>query len=130
MRPISEVLRLAAHGRSQREISIGTGLAKTTVNRYLGRAGRGGGPAALAARLVLAGELRGELRAGRPEPDREAVHRELKRRNHHVTLQLLWMEYREQHPRRSTFALPAASTAASFSASPKLAGCGPTTTCS
>jgi transposase len=105
MRPISEVLRLAAHGRSQREISIGTGLAKTTVNRYLGRAEEAGlswplpadlDEAALEARLFLAGELRGEPKAGRPEPDWEEVHRELKRRAHHVTLQLR-MEYREQH---------------------------------
>lgn len=107
MRPISEVLRLAAQGRSQREISIGTGLAKTTVNRYLRRAVEAGltwplpadlDEAALEARLFLAGELRGEPKAGRPEPDWEEVHRELKRRDHHVTLQLLWMEYRERHP--------------------------------
>jgi hypothetical protein len=26
------------------------------------------------------------------------VHRELKSRRHHVTLQLLWMEHRERHP--------------------------------
>ncbi len=107
MRLISEVLRLAAQGRSQREISIGTGLAKTTVNRYLRRAEEAGlswplladlDEAALEARLLLAGELRGEPRSGRPEPGWEEVHRELKRRDHHVTLQLLWMEYRERHP--------------------------------
>jgi transposase len=83
MRFISEVLRLAAQGRSQREISIGTGLAKTTVNRHLRRAEEAGlswplpadlDEAALEARLFLAGELRGEPKAGRPEPDWEAVH--------------------------------------------------------
>jgi transposase len=107
MRPISEVLRLAAQGRSRREISISTGLAKTSVHRYLERAQQAGlswplpadlDEAALEARLFLAGELRGEPRRGRPEPDWLVVHRELKSRRHHVTLQLLWMEYREQHP--------------------------------
>jgi transposase len=107
MRPISEVLRLAAQGRSRREISISTGLAKTSVHRYLERAEQAGlswplpvdlDEAALEARLFLAGELRGEPRRGRPEPDWLAVHRELKSRRHHVTLQLLWMEYRESHP--------------------------------
>ena len=42
MRPISEVLRLAAQGRSRREISISTGLAKTSVHRYLERAQQAG----------------------------------------------------------------------------------------
>lgn len=107
MRPITEVLRLAAQGRSQREISISTGLAKTTVNRYLRRAEAAGlswplpaevDQAALEAKLFLADELRGEPKTGRPEPDWEQVHRELKSRRHHVTLQLLWMEYRERHP--------------------------------
>jgi len=107
MHPISEVLRLAAQQRSQREISISTGLAKTTVNRYLRRAEAAGlswplpadlDESALEGRLFRAGELRGEPKAGRPEPDWEAVHRELKSRRHHVTIQLLWMEYRERHP--------------------------------
>jgi transposase len=107
MRPISEVLRLAAQGRSQREISISTGLAKTTVYRYLERARQAGlswplpadlDEAGLGARLFRADELRGEPKGGRPEPDWEKVHRELKSRRHHVTLQLLWMEYRERHP--------------------------------
>jgi transposase len=107
MRPISEVLRLAGQKRSQREISISTGLAKTTVNRYLRRAEAAGlswplpadlDEAVLEARMFRAGELRGEPKAGRPEPDWEVVHRELKSRRHHVTLQLLWMEHRERHP--------------------------------
>jgi transposase len=107
MRPISEVLRLAAQERSQREISLSTGLAKTTVYRYLARARQAGlswpfpgelDEADLEARLFHAGELRGEPRAGRPEPSWVQVHREIKSRGHHVTLQLLWMEYREQHP--------------------------------
>jgi transposase len=35
-------------------------------------------------------------RAGRPEPDYPQMYRELKRKG--VTLQLLWLEYREDHP--------------------------------
>jgi len=97
MRPISEVLRLAAQGRSRREIGIiSTGLAKTSVHRYLERAQQAGvswplpadlDETALEARLFLAGELRGEPRStwrsgtqGRPWRDpplrpRQQVHR-------------------------------------------------------
>src|SRR5258708_40107016 len=101
MRPISEVLRLAAQKRSQREFSISTGLAKTTVNRYLRRAEAAGlswplpadlDEAAREARLFRAGELRGEARAGRPEPDWEVGHRERESRRGDVSLQPLRAE--------------------------------------
>ena len=51
--------------------------------------------AALEAQLfTAAGNKQGHRR--RAEPDWAAVHRELKRK--HVTLQILWDEYIEQHP--------------------------------
>ena len=42
MRHISEVLRLAAQGHSQREISTSVGISRTSVRNYLGRARRAG----------------------------------------------------------------------------------------
>ena len=39
---ISEVLRLAAQGHSQREISISVGISRTSVHNYLARARRAG----------------------------------------------------------------------------------------
>ncbi len=38
-------------------------------------------------------------RRPRPEPDWSEVRAELARRDHHVTLALLWQEYKAQHPR-------------------------------
>ena len=40
MRHISEVLRLAAQGHSQREISTSVGISRTSVRNYLARAER------------------------------------------------------------------------------------------
>ena len=42
MRHISEVLRLAAQGHSQREISSSVGISRTSVRNYLARARRAG----------------------------------------------------------------------------------------
>jgi transposase len=104
MRQISEVLRLDAEGLSHRQIARSVGLSKTTVRNYLDRATK----AALRWPLCVdldAVELEArlfrrdvdELRSRRPEPDWSDVHRELKGRGH-VTLRLLWMEYRRAHP--------------------------------
>jgi DNA-binding CsgD family transcriptional regulator len=40
MRHISEVLRLAGQGHSQREISTSVGISRTSVRNYLARARR------------------------------------------------------------------------------------------
>lgn len=104
MRKIGEVLRLQAQGLSQREIGQSVGAAKTTVREYLRRAAVAGirwplpeglDDSQLEAKLfppliVAAGKRR-------PLPEWVEVHRELKSRRH-VTLMLLWLEYRESHP--------------------------------
>jgi transposase len=104
MRHISEVLRLAAHGLSQHQISTSLGVSRTTVRNYLTRAQRAGlswplpedlDAAAVESRLFK--RSADEYRPGRPEPDWLEVHREHKR-GKHVTLQLLWLEYRQAHP--------------------------------
>ena len=102
MRRIKELLRLAAAGRSQREIARALGLANGTVSGYLKRARRAGvvwpqaaewDDAALERALFppppeVAAESRGW-------PDFAWVHRELKRKG--VTLFLLWEEYKAAH---------------------------------
>jgi transposase len=104
VRKIGEVLRLQAQGLSQREIGQSVGAAKTTVREYLRRAAVAGirwplpeglDDSQLEAKLfppliVAAGKRR-------PLPEWVEVHRELKSRRH-VTLMLLWLEYRESHP--------------------------------
>ena len=55
MRHISEVLRLAAQGLSQREISISVGISRTSVRNYLARAKMAGLSWSLAEHLDTAG---------------------------------------------------------------------------
>jgi len=104
MRQIKEVLRLKhAVGLSQQAIADSTGVPRSTVRDYLIRA--------RAAKLSfpLPDDLDNEQlnallfpvrEAGapqqRPNPDWGEVHKELKRKG--VTLQLLWEEYKQQHP--------------------------------
>lgn len=106
MRKTTEVLRLHAEGLSQRQIAASTGVGKTTVREYLARAGRAGiawplpeamdGEALDAALFpAVAAEV---ANRGRPVPDWRQVHRELKDPRHHVTLRLLWVEWKADHP--------------------------------
>ena len=104
MRKISEVLRLKAAGMNIRDIAQSIGASKTTVYEYLARAEAAGigwplpeglDEEALAARLFPPPS--GELAARRPVPEWRQVHRELKR-GRHVTLRLLWLEWREANP--------------------------------
>ncbi len=104
MRNISEVLRLAGQGLSYRQIGQSVGISPSTAHAYLERAQRAGlswplpddlDAAALGERLFKRTEA--ELRPGRPEPDWLEVHRERKR-GKHVTLQLLWLEYKQANP--------------------------------
>jgi len=104
MRKISEVLRLTAEGMSQRQISRSVGLARSTVGDYLERAQLAGVGWPLPSDLDAAGleaklfqPLAQAASDARPAPDWREVHRELKR-GRHVTLQLLWLEYRQSHP--------------------------------
>ena len=111
VRKLKEILRLSLEcGLERREIARSLSVSHTTVNGYVGRAEELG--------LSYAGvegmseeELEGLLRReetggsgssapdsarGRPHPDWDVVHRELRRKG--VTLQLLWQEYKEVHP--------------------------------
>ena len=103
MRKFREVLRLAhQQKRSTREIAAAVRLSHTTVRNYLQRAAKASltwplpedlAHSALEARLFpkqAADSVR------RPVPDWPAIHEELKAKG--VTKQLLWKEYRQQHP--------------------------------
>lgn len=104
MRKVREALRLRyTMGLSTREIGRSVGMGKTTVEELLRRAELAGirwpvpeelDDVALEARLYP-GEPRGL--PSRPEPDWRAVHLELRKRKD-VTLELLWLEYRRDHP--------------------------------
>ncbi len=104
MRKIREALRLKAAGLGSREIATAIGAGKTTVYEILARAEAAGISWPLGEDVDDA-QLEGllyplqsvELAERRPEPDWREVHRELKRKRH-VTLRLLWLEWRETHP--------------------------------
>ncbi len=105
MRKIKEVLRLQlGEGLSRRQVSLATGLPYTTVADYQARARRAGvgwplpegtDDAALEALLFTRVAL--PAAAARPLPDWSELDREL-RKGKNVTLALLHLEYKEQHP--------------------------------
>ena len=104
LRKINEVLRLTAQGLSRRQVSQSVGLARSTVADYVERARLAGLswplPEGLDGDMLEAKLFPPPLLpnpASRPEPDWREVHRELKRRRH-VTLLLLWLEFRADHP--------------------------------
>jgi transposase len=107
MRQIREVLRLKFDRQlSSRQIAGSCGIGRTTVADYLERVEAAGLSWPLAeewdnARLesLLFSDRRAALRAcgTRPLPDFAAVHREL-RSHQHVTLQLVWEEYKQDQP--------------------------------
>ena len=106
MHHIREVLRLAATGTSNRMISGCLGIARSTVADVLDRAEEAGlawplapeiGDGELAQALYQRPARSPHLGARRhAEPDWAVVHLELKRP--HMTLALLYEEYRAQHP--------------------------------
>jgi len=103
MRQVFEAFRLAFdQGRSQREIARTLGLSQRTVNEYLPRFRAAGlvwplppevDEAAVDARLFASDAV---PTTGRAVPDWTALHAELKRKG--VTLQLLWLECKQQTP--------------------------------
>jgi transposase len=102
MRKIREVLRLKADGFSKRRIAASLGISATAAMECVQRARRAGltwplpedlSDQALELRLYPPATINDEQR---PLPSWAEIHRELKRPG--VTLQLLWQEYREQHP--------------------------------
>jgi transposase len=104
MRKIREALRLKAAGLGNREIAASTGAGKTTVYEMLARAEVAGISWPLpddlddeTLEVMLYPPPSAELAASRPAPDWREVHRELKR-GRHVTLRLLWLEWKEKNP--------------------------------
>ncbi len=105
MRKTKEVLRLKAAGQSNRAIARSLGIARSTVAEYLRRAEAAGISWPLPPGWTDA-QLQGLLfplprpsSIARPLPDWAEVHRELKaRKRTGVTLQLLWVEYKEREP--------------------------------
>ena len=102
MRKIREVLRLKADGFSKRRIAASLGISATAAMECVQRARRAGltwplpedlSDEALERRLYPPTTINDEQR---PLPKWAEIHSELKRPG--VTLQLLWQEYREQHP--------------------------------
>ena len=104
MRRIREILRLhfVAHLR-QRAIARGLGCSRPVVAEYLARAAEAGlssweqvEPLDESELERLLSQQERELPSPRPVADWKYVHAELKRDG--VTRELLWQEYREQHP--------------------------------
>jgi len=103
MRKTKEVLRLKFDaGLSNRQIARAIGISCSTVSETVGRLKAAGlswplpegfSESALERRLYRA---KGQLAADTREPDWGHVHSELARK--HVTLMLLWSEYKESHP--------------------------------
>jgi transposase len=103
MRHIREVLRLFHEAElSHRQIAASLRIAATTVRRYLERAEAAGlgwplpddvDDAALERALFAPVAPK---TVSRTPPDYAEIHRELRRKG--VTLELLWMEYKQAHP--------------------------------
>ena len=104
MRKTTEILRLKyAVGLTNRQIARSCGVTHTTVSNYLARVQDAGLVWPLPEELDeerLLGLLFPEVLSGslssRPLPDMAYIHTELRRK--HVTRQLLWEEYRAEHP--------------------------------
>ena len=104
MRKIREVLRLRlAEGLSPRQISASLGLPRITVRRHLDRAVEKGITWPLPVDMddraledMLFARVDPTISETRPMPEWVSVHRELRRKD--ATLQVLWQEYKEQHP--------------------------------
>lgn len=104
MRKITEVLRLHhEHGFSDRQIAKSLSIARSTIQDYLGRAARAGVTWPLAPEMdeaslerLLFPPLPRIAQEERHMPSMEYLHQELKKKG--VTLQLLWHEYKENHP--------------------------------
>lgn len=104
MRKMREILRLGLYCRlGKREIARSCGISHPTVKKYLAAAKK----VQLSYEQVLQMDdnalysllrcgRRGKPRDCRPMPDWACIHQELKKK--HVTLQLLWEEYKNIHP--------------------------------
>lgn len=113
MNKIKDILRLHLLGglTSCRRIGRAVGCGKTAVAECLQRAAAAGltsweavaalGEDVLEARLYpksSPAKVTAPAAKSRPLPDWARVREELARRDHHVTLMLLWTEYKAEHP--------------------------------
>ena len=104
MRQIRDILRLYWEQRlTMRQIAQGTGVGLASVSDRIHRAEAAGlgWPLApevddLALERLLYPGVQGRPRAARPEPDWAVIDAELRRKG--VTLELLWIEHKRQHP--------------------------------
>jgi transposase len=107
MRKVKDVLRLRLElGLGQRQIARSCGMALSTVHEYLERAAAAGigwplpeglGDEALEAKLFGNAEVKPRAASPRPEPEWKTIHEQLQR-HRHLTLRLLWEEYRQVNP--------------------------------
>lgn len=103
MRMIREILRLHhSCGFSKHKISLLLGCARSSIREYLNRAHAAGLqwplPPELDDEELLEKHLyeAPKLAKQRPQPDCNYIHQELRKKG--VTLNLLWEEYRQEHP--------------------------------
>ena len=103
MRKIEEILRLKFEvGLTHREIAQSCGVSTSTVSEYSMHAKAVGLswplPEGMTAEQLEARLFPAKGGYGRqiPQPDWQYVNKELKRKS--VTLSLLWVEYRQEHP--------------------------------
>ncbi len=104
MRKAMEILRLKYEaGLTNRQISRSCSVSRSTVSSYLERVEKAGISWPLSEELdeeqfqeLLFPDTAGGIKPSRPLPDMDYIHKELRRK--HVTLRLLWEEYRTQHP--------------------------------
>ena len=104
MRKIKDILRLKHQaGLTDRQIGRSLSLSHTTVSTYLQRAAEAGlrwplpeGMEEEQLQTLLDLASCRPSSPSRPLPEMDYLHQELKRKG--VTLQLLWEEYRAQHP--------------------------------
>ncbi|HLJ86661.1 MAG TPA: IS21 family transposase, partial [Candidatus Angelobacter sp.] len=107
MRKIKEVLRLRFElGLGKRPIARSCGIGLSTVHEYLARAAVAGigwplpeglGEEELEAKLFGNQPVAIKAARQRPQPDWKAIHEQLQQ-HRHLTLQLVWEEYRQAHP--------------------------------
>ena len=107
MRKVKEVLRLRFElGLGQRQIARSCGMGLGTVHEYLERAVAAGigwplpeglGEEELEAKLFGNQPVQAAAMRQRSQPDWKAIHQQLQQ-HRHLTLQLVWEEYRQAHP--------------------------------
>jgi transposase len=107
MRKTKEVLRLRFElGLGQRQIARSCGMGLATVHHYLERATAAGiswplpegfDEEELEAKLFGKPPVRAKAVPPRPQPDWKTIHEQLQQ-HRHLSLQLVWEEYRQAHP--------------------------------